>query len=80
VRGVTHPYLPSGYFCSLGDDKICFGENMSYKITIIDLEGNELGVFYKNEEKEPISSKEKNILVKMEKFISHPIDPFLKIY
>lgn len=78
VGGVTHPYLPSCYFCSLGDDKICFGENMSYKITIMDLEGNELGVFYKNEEKEPISSREKKYISQDGQVYFPPYRPFFK--
>lgn len=76
VGGIIHPYSSSCFFCPVGNSFLCFGENMDYKLFLVDLAGNIQMVFSKRERAHPISSEEKKKLGEGKELPHHR--PFFK--
>lgn len=78
VGGHPHAYSPTCFFCAVGNDKLCYGENTNYRIFIIDNEGNVNIIFVKEEKAQPITGQEKERYRKAKDLYFPPHRPFFK--
>lgn len=76
MGGVIHPYSSNSLFCPVENTMLCYGENIQYRLILCDFSGNVKSVIDRDENPQPISSKEKGILGKSSIFPSHR--PFFK--
>jgi len=62
IGGIHHVYSPDSFFCVVQNSFLCFGENLKYRLSLIDFSGKINTIFIQDEKPQSISSKEKRKL------------------
>ncbi len=71
IGGIQHVYSPDSFFCVVKNSFLCFGENLKYRLFLIDFLGEIQTIFIQDEKPQPISSKEKSKMGKNVKLPHH---------